>query len=169
MKVKIRRNDLFMEGTCLICGEEFPPDIIIATAYSDDGKKSYGDVCPKCIYEGPEAAQSAVQEQIQNLRNRAERLLAVAADLAKEVEETVELPGWEDWRNAHLNTFLQQIGMGDNEQVKQFPCEVKIWDEAALQEYLAQTVEPAEQDDPYQQALYAIAWHEREKRFPKLR
>ena len=164
MQVKIRRNDLFMEGTCLLCGEAFPPDIIIATAYRDDGKKSYGDVCPRCIHDGEIAARAAVQEQIQSLRDKAERLLTAAADLEEATRTAIELPTWETWRSAHLQIFLRRIGLHDDARITAFRHEVAGWGEAALHDYLAQEIDPATQADTFHQALYAIAWHEREKR-----
>ena len=168
MKIKIRRNDLFMEGTCVLCGETFPPDIIISTAYSDDEQKSFGDVCPKCIHDGPEVASTAIHGQIKHLRERAERLLAVAADLEAEAGDSLDMPNWAEWRRAHLLTFLRQIEMADHDGVKAFRDELKRWPDDKLATFLDEDVDPTTANDPFHQACYAVAWHEQERRGPGL-
>lgn len=164
MKIRLARNDLFVEDTCVICGEEFPPDIITATAYSDDHSHSYGVVCPKCIHNGPQAIKGAMIEQIRLLRERAERLLRVAAELETETQKPFAVPTWPEWRETHLKTFLRHIDMLRDERVKSFRREIKCWEDSALQCYLDKNDTAPETANALGQAMYAVAWHERQSR-----
>jgi hypothetical protein len=164
MKITLSRNDLFTEDTCVICGEEFPPDIITATAYTDDKSRSYGVVCPKCIHGGIDGIRQAIAGQVDTLRERAERLLAVAAELEAEATRPLDVPTWNKWRLTHLKTFLRHINMLDDAHVAEFRHNVKAWRDNELQEYLIRYDAAPNGDDSLLQAKYAIAWHERESR-----
>lgn len=164
MKITIKRNEAFTGSTCVICGTTFPPDIIIATASSDDGQKTYGAVCPTCIQGGLEAMRASLRQRVQHLRDQAEELLAIADDLEQEVERRIVSPSWGEWQEAHLLAFLQRVGMTEDQRIKHFRQRVREWSLDELNGYLNREIDVATKDDPYQQALHAVAWHERERR-----
>lgn len=164
MKITIKRNEAFTESTCVICGNTFPPDIIVATAGSDDGQKIYGVVCPACIKRGLATMQTLLRERVQQLRDQAQALLAIADDLEREAERRIDSPSWDEWQEAHLMTFLQRVGMAEDQRVKHFRQRIREWSLDELNRYLNREVDVATKDDSYQQALYAVAWHEWERR-----
>ncbi len=161
MKIKIQRNDLFMEAACLLCGEAIPPDIVMAKAYSHDGRRAFGEVCPVCLSEGAEAAAGKLREQIETMRGRAERLLTMADKLQAETEHPLEMPSLAAWRNKHLQVFLNGLDLADETTVKQFQATVVGWSDAELQIFLEQTESSGSYSNPFEQARYAIAWHEK--------
>jgi hypothetical protein len=89
MKIKVESNYFDEKSLCHCCGQVFYPREVIARAYRESGKYLM-DVCPQCLAGGEEGIS-------RRLRQRADYLRNLAAELEKLAKEDIQAPSIEQF------------------------------------------------------------------------
>ena len=87
MKIKLENNYFDEKSQCHLCGKSFFPEEIIARPYRDTAEYTT-DVCPECIAAGKEGISRRIREQADYLRR-------LAAELERLADREIEAPSFE--------------------------------------------------------------------------
>jgi hypothetical protein len=63
--------------SCAVCGTSFVVGVVLANAYSNDGRLNFGPVCPRCLAGGPEEMAEQLEAQAEWTRWEADAVHAV--------------------------------------------------------------------------------------------
>jgi len=108
-RIALLSNKIFVEESCVICGEPFETGEILPELYDEDGHL-IGYVCDDCAYE-PQSYASRLREQAESLENFAEELQNSAVRLRQLVDIGIEPPD-ADYRL----TLESLIAVGDSKE-----------------------------------------------------
>jgi hypothetical protein len=91
LHIRVYMHNASMSFPCCLCGTGHQQDLSAAELMDGDKRvmKSLSDVCPECLYAGPEGAAKRTREFIRYLREKAIALELLAAEI-----ETLTLDKW---------------------------------------------------------------------------
>jgi hypothetical protein len=87
MKIKVESNHFDEKSLCQCCDQVFCPREVIARAYRESGEYLM-DVCPQCLAGGTEGLSRQMRQRADYLRN-------LAAELEKLAREDIQAPSIE--------------------------------------------------------------------------